>query len=243
MHRTFLFLACVVLVSWSLAQAQPAPPQHLAPPANPERPTGGAGAAEVLLVQDRGGRQVYTNLEGMASHGKAPRRLSLPPLASVDFEGAQAAELRALDLQVSESHDALQSGELCEAIRRTSRTPAWSRLWVDHGRKLWVAGALLVFAAILGSLGTGRRGGSLFPLVPILGGVFLGYVTYRDLKASRDAVTAGLRACSEQLPEGDPENKNAVRGRLSKALEVQTLVNGAFARQAEEIERIMREAR
>src|SRR6185436_8991135 len=124
-----------------------------------------------------------------------------------------------------------------------SRTPAWSRLWADHSRKLMVAGALLVFAASLGLVGAGRQLGSLFPVAPILGCLFLGYATYRDVDARRDTLTAGLRACSEQLPSGDPEDKTAVQGRLSRALEVQTIVNGAFARQSAEIERIMREAR
>ena len=249
MSRIFPLLACVVLITSSLVRAEPTVPSSR--PASAQR---GAGVeargpareqnqADVFLVQDRDGRQVYTNLPDMASHGKTVSRVSLPPLASIDFERAPADELRALDLRVSESYEALQSGELCEAIRKSSRTPAWSRLWTDHSRKLLVAGALLVFAAILGLVGTGRRLGSLFPVAPILGCLFLGYATYRDLNARRDALTTGLRACSEQLPEGNPEDKSAVQGRLSRALEVQTIVNGAFARQSAEIERVMREAR
>jgi hypothetical protein len=248
MSRIFPLLACVVLIWSSLARAEPAAPQPSA------RAQGGAGVeargsareqdeADVFLVQSRDGRQVYTNLPGMASHGQEARRVNLPPLSSVDFEHAPTAELRALDLRVSESFDALQTGELCEAIRKGSRIPAWSRLWADHSRKLVVAGALLVFAAILGLVGTGRQLGALFPVAPILGCMFLGYATYRDLNVRRDTLTAGLRACSEQLPQGDPEDKTAVQGRLSRALQVQSIVDGAFARQSAEIERAMREAR
>jgi hypothetical protein len=235
MSRIVLFLASLFLCSLSPARAEPTAPPTPDPPAQ--------GGGSVFVVRDREGRQVYTNLDGLASHGKARAELVLPPLASVDFEHSQPAELRALDQHVNECHNALQAGSLCEAIRKSSRTPTWSRLWSDHGRKVMVAAGLLVFAGILALVGSGRRLGTLFPLVPLLGSGFLGYATYRDLRASRDAVTAGLRACSEQLPEGDPESRSAVEGRLTRALEVQTIVNGAFARQEAEIERIMREAR
>jgi hypothetical protein len=236
MSRTFLYLVTLFVCSLSLAQAN-----AQSEPTAPDRP--GHRDASVFMVHDREGRQVYTNLDGLASHRKARSELVLPPLVSVDFEHSEPAQLRALDQHVDECHDALQAGSLCDAIRKSSRTPTWSRLWSDHGRKLTVVAALLVFAAILGMFGSGRRLGALFPLVPLLGCAFLGYATYRDLRATRDAVTAGLRACSEQLPEGDPESKSAVQGRLSRALEVQTIVNRAFAQQQEEIERIMREAR
>lgn len=229
MSRILTFLAFAFVFSLASAQAQPAAPQ----------PDGGG----VFLVRDRQGRKVYTNLDGMASHGQAVTPLALPPLSSIDFASTLPAELRVLDQRVTDSHNALQSGELCEAIRKSSRTPTWSRLWVDHGRKISVAGALFVFAGLLGVLGSGRRLGSLFPLVPFLGTSFLGYATYRDLTATRESLTAGLRACSEQLPDGDPENKGVVQGRLTKALEVQSIVNNAWTRQADEIERIMREAR
>jgi hypothetical protein len=235
MSRIVLYLATLFFCSPSLVRAEPGQP------AAPDRP--GQRDGSVYMVRDRAGRQVYTNLDGLASHGKARTELVLPPLSSVDFEHSQPDELRALDRHVSECHNALQTGDQCDAIRKSSRTPTWSRLWSDHGRKLMVGAGLLVFAAILGLLGSGRRLGTLFPLVPLLGCGFLGYATYRDLRATRDAVTAGLRACSEQLPEGDPENKTAVQGRLSRALEVQTTVNRAFVHQEEQIEAIMREAR
>lgn len=235
MSRIVLYLATLFLCSLSLARAEPAEP------AAPDRP--GQRDGSVYMVRDREGRQVYTNLDGLASHGKARKELVLPPLSSVDFEHSLPADLRALDQQISECHNALQTGSQCEAIRKSSRTPTWSRLWTEHGRKLMVGAGLLVFAAILGLLSSGRRLSTLFPLVPLLGCGFLGYATYRDLRATRDAVTAGLRACSEQLPDGDPENKSVVQGRLTRALDVQTTVNRAFVHQEAQIEAIMREAR
>ena len=246
MRRIFLYLVSLLVCSLALAQAEPPArdrPEQLGkrPEQRDESPE--QRDASVFIVRDREGRQVYTNLDGLASHGKARGELTLPPLSSIDFEHSQPAELRALDQHVSECHNALQSGSLCEAIRKSSRTPTWSRLWTDHGRKLTVAACLLVLAAILGLFGAGRRLGTLFPLVPLLGCGLLGYATYRQLRSSRDAVTAGLRACSEQLPEGDPENRTAVQGRLSRALEVQGQINRAFVRQEEQIESIMREAR
>jgi hypothetical protein len=195
----------------------------------------------VFRYQDRNGRTVYTNLEGSASHGKALTHVELPPLSSVDFEHAKPDELRALDAHVRESHGALQSGKLCEAIRAATRTAQRSRLWEDHGRKISVAGGLLVFAALLGFLGAGRKLGSLWPLPPIAGCLFLGYATWRDVQAAREALTAGLRACSEELPEGEPDDKVAVQGRLGKALDLQNIINHSYERQTAEIDAIMRE--
>lgn len=238
----------------SVAHAQPRaqPGQRAKPGSKPASEGEAASGADraglnavddagVFLVRDREGRQVYTNLEGNASHGKAATWLNLPPLSSIDFKRSEPGQLRALDGRVTEAHNALQSGEECEAIRKGSRTPTWARLWTDHSRKLSVAAALLVLGAVVGLLGTGRRLGSLFPVAPILGCAFLGYATYRDALGTREVLTAGLRACSEQLPDSNPENGSAVESRLAKALDVQRLINQAFARQAAEIERAMRE--
>src|SRR5690606_38216843 len=131
---------------------------------------------------------------------------------------AKPEELRQIDAQVRESHSALQEGGLCEAIRKSSRATQRSRVWEDHGRKLSVAGGLLVFAAMLGFLGAGRRLGALWPLPPLAGCIFLGYATWRDVQSAREALTAGLRACSEELPEGEADDRSAVQGRLTRAL-------------------------
>lgn len=203
--------------------------------------TGYAQEDQVFRVRDRDGRTVYTNLEGAASHGKAMTIVKLPPLGSFDFAHAKPDELRALDAKVVESHNELQSGQLCETIRKASRTAQRSRLWEDHGRKIAVAGGLLVFAALLGFLGAGRRLGSLWPLPPIAGCVFLGYATWRDVQAAREALTAGLRACSEELPGGEADDRTAVQSRLGKALDLQSIVNNAYARQSAEIEAVMNE--
>jgi hypothetical protein len=200
-----------------------------------------AQEGEVYRYQDRNGRTVYTNLDGMASHGKALTRVKLPPLSSIDFAHAKPEELRALDAQVRESHSELQSGELCEAIRKSSRSAQRSRLWEDHGRKISVAGGLLVFAALLGFLGAGRKLGSLWPLPPLAGCLFLGYATWRDVQAAREALTAGLRACSEELPEGAPDDKDAVQSRLGRALDLQNIINRSYEQQAAVIEAAMRE--
>jgi hypothetical protein len=200
-----------------------------------------AQGGEVFRYRDRDGRNVYTNLEGMASHGAALTRVKLPPLSSIDFDRAKPEELRKIDAQVRESHDELQAGELCEAIRKSSRSAQRSRLWEDHGRKISVAGGLLVFAAVLGFLGAGRKLGALWPLPPLAGCIFLGYATWRDVQSAREALTAGLRACSEELPEGEADDKSAVQGRLTRALDLQSIINQSYARQAAEIDAIMRE--
>jgi hypothetical protein len=200
-----------------------------------------AQSGEVYRFRDRDGRNVYTNLEGMASHGAALTRVKLPPLSSIDFERAKPEELRKIDAQVRESHEELQAGELCEAIRKSSRSAQRSRLWEDHGRKISVAGGLLVFAALLGFLGAGRKLGALWPLPPLAGCIFLGYATWRDVQSAREALTAGLRACSEELPEGEADDKSAVQGRLSRALDLQNIINQSYARQTAEIDAIMRE--
>ena len=197
--------------------------------------------AGVFRYRDRQGREVYTNLEGHASHGGTLQAVDLPPLSSIDFGSRSPEELRRLDAQVRESHGALQTGERCEAIRKSSRVPLRTRIWSDHGLKIYVSAALLAFAVLLGYLGSNRRLGLLFPLAPFLGFVFLIYATVRDTRATFQTLTAGLRACSEQLPDGDPESGEAVKGRLSKALDVRRSVNAAYARQAEQIEAIMRE--
>jgi hypothetical protein len=251
MGRIFPFLtniAVTVAVSsllglfcWLSWRSEPSPP-GLQPHARTFL-VGKAYAQEggVFRYQDRNGRTVYTNLEGHASHGKALTRVKLPPLSSIDFAHAQPEQLRAIDAQVVESHGELQSGELCESIRKATRTAQRSRLWEDHGRKISVAGGLLVFAALLGFLGAGRKLGSLWPLPPIAGCVFLVYATWRDVQAAREALTAGLRACSEELPEGQPDDKVAVESRLGKALDLQRIVNSTYDRQSAEIEAIMRE--
>src|SRR5690349_5424837 len=108
----------------------------LGPAAGSRPATAAAQDAGIFRYRDREGRTVYTNLEGMASHGRPLERLELPPLSSIDFEHSAPAELRQLDDRVRESNSALQAGEPCEAIRRSSRVPLRTRVWTDHSRKL-----------------------------------------------------------------------------------------------------------
>lgn len=205
----------------------------------------GPGAAQgtdaVYRYRDRDGRNVYTNLDGVASHGRALEALSLPPLSSIDFEHAAPEQLRQLDSQVRESHGALQAGEPCEAIRRSSRVPLRTRVWGEHNRKLYVAGALLGFAMVLGYFGSRRRLGQLLPVAPFVGCAFLGYVTVQQTREAIGALNSGLRACSEQLPDGDAEDAPSVKNRLSRALDIRRSINLAYDRQAREIDAIMRE--
>ncbi len=195
----------------------------------------------MFRYQDRQGRTVYTNLEGMASHGKGLKLLELPPLSSVDFEHAAPEQLRQIDSHVRESHSALQSGEPCEAIRRNSRVPLRTRVWDEHNRKLYVAAALLAFSMLLGYLGSQRRLGSLLPVAPFVGCAFLGYVTFSQTRQTIQTLTSGLRACSEQLPDGQADDAPAVKNRLSRALDIRRSINAAYDRQTREIEAIMRE--
>lgn len=196
----------------------------------------------VYRYRDRDGREVYTNLENQASHGHELTAVDLPPLSSIDFRSQTPEQLRRLDAQVRDSHSALQAGDHCDAIRKASRVPLRARIWGDHGLKIGVAAALLGFAILLGySAAHRRRLSSLFPLVPFAGFAFLIYATVRDTRATFQTLTVGLRACSEQLPDGDPESGEAVKGRLSKALDVRRSVNAAYDRQAQQIEAIMRE--
>jgi len=208
----------------------------------PFRPTrASAQDAGVYRYRDREGREVFTNLEQQASHGKPLEVLDLPPLSSIDFGSQSPDDLRRLDARVHDLHSALQAGELCEAIRRSSRVPLRTRVWSEHGLKIYVAAALLAFAVLLGYLGSRRRLGSLFPIVPFLGFVFLIYATVRDTRATFQTLTKGLRACSEQLPDGEADDSGAVKSRLAKALDVRKSVAAAHDRQAEQIEAIMRE--
>jgi hypothetical protein len=204
-------------------------------------PAAAQGDGGVFRYRDREGRTVYTNLEGMASHGRALEALNLPPLSSIDFEHAAPEQLRQIDSQVRESHSALQAGEPCEAIRRGSRVPLRTRVWGEHNRKLYVAAALLGFAMLLGHLGSRRRLGSLLPIAPFLGCAFLGYATFQQTREALQALTSGLRACSEQLPEGQADDAPAVKNRLSRALDIRRSINLAYDRQAADIEAIMRE--
>jgi hypothetical protein len=196
---------------------------------------------DVYRVRDREGRTVFTNLEGMASHGRPLERLELPPLSSIDFEHAAPEQLRQIDNQVRETHSALQAGEPCEAIRRNSRVPLRKRVWQDHNHKLYVAGALLAFSMLLGYLGSRRRLGSLLPVAPFVGSAFLGYVSFQQTREALQTVTSGLRACSEQLPEGAADDGPAVKSRLSRALDIRSSISAYHERQARDIEAIMRE--
>lgn len=195
----------------------------------------------VFRYRDRDGREVFTNLEGQASHGRALQVVDLPPLSSIDFGSQSPDDLRKLDARVHDSHSTLQAGEHCEAIRKSSRVPLRTRIWGDHGLKIYVSAALLAFSVLLGYLVSKRRLGSLFPVAPFLGFAFLVYATVRDTRATFQTLTAGLRACSEQLPDGDPASSEDVKTRLSKALDVRASVNAAYDRQADQIEAIMRE--
>ena len=195
----------------------------------------------VFRYRDREGRTVYTNLQGMASHGRPLEQLSLPPLSSIDFEHAQPDELRKLDGHVRESHSALQAGEPCEAIRRNSRVPMRTRVWQDHSRKLYVAAGLLLFSMLLGYFGAQRKLGSLLPVAPFVGCAFLGYVSFQQTRDVIQTLTSGLRACSEQLPEGQPDNAPAVKSTLSRALDLRRSINAAYDRQTREIDAIMHE--
>jgi hypothetical protein len=195
----------------------------------------------MFRYRDREGRLVYTNLAGMASHGRALEQLSLPPLSSIDFEHTAPEQLRQIDSQVKQTHSALQAGEHCEAIRKSSRIPLRTRIWTDHYRKLYVAAGLLAFSMLLGHLGARRRLGSLWPIAPLVGCAFLGYATFKDTRAAIQALTSGLRACSEPLPEGQSDDAPAVKNRLSRALDIRSSIYGAYDQQAREIEAIMRE--
>lgn len=197
---------------------------------------------KIYRYKDRDGRVVYTNLEGAGARGGKLAELDLPELSSVDFDHAQPDELRRLDLRVQEAHSALQSGPHCEAIRKTSRLPMRLRIWDEHGRKIYVAAALLAFSILLGYVGSGRRLGRLLPIPPFLAFGFLVYATVRDVQSGLDTLSSGLRACSEQLPDGEPDSRTGVKGRLEKALDVRNIVNASYAHQEREIADIMREA-
>jgi hypothetical protein len=225
MGRTSRLLPALCFVT-CLAGVGPAPAQD---------------AGGVYRVRDREGRTVYTNLEGLASHGRALETLDLPPLNSIDFEHAAPEELRQIDSQVRESHSALQAGEPCDAIRRSSRVPLRTRVWDEHRRKLYVAAALLGFAMLLGYLCARRKLGTLLPIAPFAGCVFLGYATYQQTHEAMQALTSGLRACSEQLPEGQPDDAPAVKSRLARALDIRRSIGLAYDQQARDIDAIMRE--
>ena len=110
-----------------------------------------------------------------------------------------------------------------------------------HSRKLYVAAGLLLFSMLLGYFGAQRKLGSLLPVAPFVGCAFLGYVSFQQTRDVIQTLTSGLRACSEQLPEGQPDNAPAVKNTLSRALDLRRSINAAYDRQTRDIEAIMNE--
>lgn len=194
----------------------------------------------VYRYRTRDGREVFTNAGRVTVGGEQPTQLALPPLTAVDLNAASTEQLQRLDQGVVRAHEALQSGERCEAIRASSRLPVRTHYLSTHLREVMVLSALVALSLIV-AVGWGGRLRKLMPIPPLLGAAFLGYITYQRVDGRLSALREGLRACSSELPEGHSTNPETVKSRLESALSLQATVDRAYAQQSAQVEQYMHE--
>jgi hypothetical protein len=194
----------------------------------------------VYRVRTAEGRDLYTNAGALQVGGERPTALTLPELANADFAGASAEQLQTLDRGVAKAHEELQSGEHCEAIRASSRIPMRSFFLREQLREVAVASALCV-VALLALVAAGGRLRRLMPIPPLLGALYVGFVTYTRVDDRLSLLREGLRACSSELPEGQNTSPDAVKQRLESAMSLQAMVDRAYAERSGQVEQIMSE--
>lgn len=187
------------------------------------------------------GREVITNAGNVSIDGAPPSVVqTLPELMRLDLASASPAQLQQLDRGITTAHDALQNGERCEAIRASSRVRTGTVLWRLHLRALCtivflVALALVAFAAWSGRLR------SLMPAAPLLGALYLGWVSYADVERRAAVLREGLRACSSDLPHASGASPDTVKQRLESALTLQATIDQAYLRRDMAAEQALRE--
>ncbi len=195
-----------------------------------------ARADQVYRVQ-RKGREVFTNAGSVSVGGVNVQAMELPELKA-DLSVASPAELQLLDNNVQRTHDDLQQGSRCQAIRTSLRVPT-TKFLVAHLRELVVAGCLLALSALLMVAWQGRLR-PLMPVAPLLGSLYLGYATYARVDIRMDALREGLRACSSDLPPQGGGVQN-LRDRLAQASSLQATIDRAYAQRASVAEAALRE--
>lgn len=195
---------------------------------------------QVYRYRTAEGREVFTNAGRVSVGGQALKPLDLPELRVGDLSGASPSQLRDLDRGVQQAHDALQSGERCEAIRASSRTSPREYLMRGHLRELAVGGALIAAALLVFATWIGRLRG-LMPLAPLLASLYLGHVTYARIERHQTVLRDGLRACSSDLPASEASSSESVHARLETAVSLQSTIDRAYQEQARAIERAHRE--
>ena len=186
-----------------------------------------AAADDPVYRYQRNGREVFTNAGAVLVNGRPPDTVTLPHVTNADLAGATPLQLQQLDRGVQRAHDELQAGEQCKGIRAASRERTSSFLWRDHLRELCafvflIAASLIVFSTWQGRL---RQ---LMPLAPLLGCLYLGYVTYLRVEQRGSVLRDGLRACSSDLPATDGVSPSTVAARLDSALSLQATIDRAY---------------
>ena len=177
------------------------------------------------------GREVLTNAGKIAVAGAPLGAVHLPELGQLDLATASPAQLQLLDRSIEQAHGALQNGERCAAIRASSRLPTGSVLWRQHMRPVCVMVLLLVVALL--ALAWGGRLRALMPLAPLLGALYLGYLTYARVEQRADILRDGLRACSSDLPPAQGGSTGTIMTRLQTALSLKATIDSAYAVRAD----------
>lgn len=202
----------------------------------------GLGLAHASSAQDHvyryraaDGREVFTNA-GNRSGASA----TATALEEVDLGAVSPTELARLDRSLTRAHDALQSGEHCDAIRASSRVPMRTFLMRAHLRELSIGIGLMAMAVLVLVAWNGRLRG-LLPMVPLLGAAYLGYATYGRVDRQQSVLREGLRACSSELPAGAGASPVAVKERLDQVSSLQRMVDRAYEARSALAEGALRE--
>lgn len=202
-----------------------------------------ARSDKVYRYRGEGGRTVYTNAGAVAVAGSAPQDPSKPALSAletVNLSRASVSQLQVLDRSVQLAHDELQSGPRCQAIRASLRVPVSTYVWREHLRPFCVGLVLLALGLVLMMAWSGRLK-PLMPLAPLLGCVYLGYVTYLRIDRRLGTLRDGLHACSSDLPAAAGGDAGAVQSRMASAFQLQEKVDRAYRERAELAESVLRE--
>jgi hypothetical protein len=194
------------------------------------------GPDQVYKRTDRDGRVVYTNVGNVSVDGAPPEALDLPALTRLDLTRIPAERLPAIDQQIDDAHASTQAGEHCTAIRAASRVPLRTWIWQEHQRELFTAAGLFAFSLVVGFAWSGAVMRTLMPIAPFAGAIFLGYVATARSQEAVDDLHTGLRACSADLPEPQPQNPVVVKQRLSAAVEFQSSVQRIFTNRQEMVD-------
>jgi hypothetical protein len=193
-----------------------------------------AGAQDrVIRRTDRDGRVVYTNIDDVSVGGVPVQSLALPELIKLDLTDVPRDMLPKIHERITQVHHDVQTGEQCEGIRSAARGSARARLLHDHRRELFTALGLLVFAWVATWGWPGRTMRILMGLPPLAGALLLGSAALQRSGATSEALYAGLRACSADLPEVDPARPEGVAQSLGSVVSQITAIQRVLKRRDE----------